>query len=162
VKSTSYTPAIQATESVAENLLLDVGIAVFDPGIDELSSSQEEIVNQDIRIAESQYVPFLLAETLQRTGNWGMVRVMPNTTSPMDLYLSGTILNSDGESMVLRVTVEDSSGEHWYTRKYEEATSRFSYEPSQKRQNDPFQTIYNSVANDLLAYKEKKSWNRGR
>lgn len=156
VKSTSYTPAIQATESVSEDLLLDVGIAVFDPGIDELSSSQKEIVNQDIRIAESQYVPFLLAETLQRTGNWGMVRVMPNSISPMDLYLSGTILNSDGESMVLRVTVEDSSGAHWYTREYEEATSRFSYEPSQKRQNDPFQTIYNSVANDLLAYKEKK------
>jgi hypothetical protein len=58
VKSTSYTPAIQAIESVPENLLMDVGVAVFDPGIDELSRSQEEIVNQDIRIAESQYVPF--------------------------------------------------------------------------------------------------------
>ena len=156
VKSTSYTPAIQAIESVPENLLMDVGVAVFDPGIDELSRSQEEIVNQDIRIAESQYVPFLLAETLQRTGNWGIVRVMPNTSSPMDLYLSGTILNSDGESMAVRVRVEDSTGEVWYTKEYNEATSRFSYEPSQKRQNDPFQTIYNSVANDLLAYKEKK------
>ena len=156
VKSTSYTPAIQAIESVPENLLMDVGVAVFDPGIDELSRSQEEIVNQDIRIAESQYVPFLLAETLQRTGNWGIVRVMPNTSSPMDLYLSGTILNSDGESMAVRVRVEDSTGEIWYTKEYKEATSRFSYEPSQKRQNDPFQTIYNSIANDLLAFKEKK------
>jgi len=156
VKSTSYTPAIQAIESVPENLLMDVGVAVFDPGIDELSRSQEEIVNQDIRIAESQYVPFLLAETLQRTGNWGIVRVMPNTSSPMDLYLSGTILNSDGESMAVRVRVEDSTGEIWYTKEYNEATSRFSYEPSQKRQNDPFQTIYNSIANDLLAFKEKK------
>ena len=156
VKSTSYTPAIQAIESVPENLLMDVGVAVFDPGIDELSRSQEEIVNQDIRIAESQYVPFLLAETLQRTGNWGIVRVMPNTSSPMDLYLSGTILNSDGESMAVRVRVEDSTGEVWYTKEYNEATSRFSYEPSQKRQNDPFQTIYNSIANDLLAFKEKK------
>ena len=156
VKSTSYTPAIQAIESVPENLLMDVGVAVFDPGIDELSRSQEEIVNQDIRIAESQYVPFLLAETLQRTRNWGIVRVMPNTSSPMDLYLSGTILNSDGESMAVRVRVEDSTGEVWYTKEYNEATSRFSYEPSQKRQNDPFQTIYNSIANDLLAFKEKK------
>ena len=156
VKSTSYTPAIQAIESVPENLLMDVGVAVFDPGIDELSRSQEEIVNQDIRIAESQYVPFLLAETLQRTGNWVIVRVMPNTSSPMDLYLSGTILNSDGESMAVRVRVEDSTGEVWYTKEYNEATSRFSYEPSQKRQNDPFQTIYNSIANDLLAFKEKK------
>ena len=156
VKSTSYTPAIQAIESVPENLLMYVGVAVFDPGIDELSRSQEEIVNQDIRIAESQYVPFLLAETLQRTGNWGIVRVMPNTSSPMDLYLSGTILNSDGESMAVRVRVEDSTGEVWYTKEYNEATSRFSYEPSQKRQNDPFQTIYNSIANDLLAFKEKK------
>ena len=69
VKSTSYTPAIQATENVSENLLLDVGIAVFDPGIDELSSSQEEIVNQDIRIAESQYVPFLLAENWRQNSN---------------------------------------------------------------------------------------------
>ena len=154
VKSTTYTPVIRASESVPEALLMDVGVAIFDPGIDEIMSSEEETVNHEIRVAESRYAPFLLAETLQRSGNWGIVRVMPNNASPMDVRVEGTILQSNGEAMILRVTVTDSTGREWYTREYEEVISQFSYEPVQRQQNDPFQVIYNNIANDLLAYRE--------
>ena len=36
VKSTVYTPVISDSQNVPEDFLLDVGIAIFDPGIDEI------------------------------------------------------------------------------------------------------------------------------
>ena len=155
VKSTSYTPIQRASENVAEEFLLDVGVAIFDPGLDGLTRREEETTNAQIRVAESRYVPYMLAETLQRSGNWGIVRVLPNDQSPIDVVLNGTVLHSDGEAMTLRVNVSDSSGRAWYTKDYDEVVSRFSYEPRERQKNDPFQVIYNAIANDLLAYLER-------
>lgn len=155
VKTTSYTPIVRASEALPEAFLLDVGVAMFDPGIDHLSRREEETTNAQIRVAESRYVPYMLAETLQRSGNWGIVRVLPNGNSPIDVIINGTVLHSDGEAMTLRVAVSDSTGRAWYTKEYDEVVSRFSYEATERQKNDPFQVIYNSIANDLLAFLQR-------
>lgn len=160
VKTTSYTAIVQDSQDVPEDLLLDVGVAVFDPGIDEIEKRDEDTTNHEIRVAESRYAPFLLAETLQRSANWGIVRLMPNNESPMDVIVNGTILQSDGEAMQIRIEVTDSSGREWYTRTYSELISQFSYEPSQRQQADPFQVIYNKISNDLLEYRKRNLTNQ--
>ena len=81
---------------------------------------------------------------------------MPNDASPMDVLINGTILQSNGEAMTIRVQVQDSKGREWYTREYHEVISQFSYDPQQRQQNDPFQVIYNKIANDLLAYRQSE------
>ena len=155
VKTTSYTPVVQDSQDVPEDFLLDVGVSLFDPGIDEYLGDDEDTANPEIRVAESRYAPYLLAETLQRSANWGIVRVMPNSESPMDVKVNGTILRSNGEAMIIRVEVNDSRGRHWYTEEYEEVISQFSYDPQNRQKNDPFQAIYNKIANDLLAYRQR-------
>ena len=155
VKTTSYTPVVQDSQDVPEDFLLDVGVSLFDPGIDEFLGDDEDTANPEIRVAESRYAPYLLAETLQRSANWGIVRVMPNSESPMDVQVNGTILRSNGEAMIIRVEVNDSRGRHWYTEEYEEVISQFSYDPQNRQKNDPFQAIYNKIANDLLAYRQR-------
>ncbi len=155
VKTTSYTPVVQDSQDVPEDFLLDVGVSLFDPGIDEYLGDDEDTANPEIRVAESRYAPYLLAETLQRSANWGIVRVMPNGESPMDVKVNGTILRSNGESMIIRVEVNDSRGRHWYTEEYEEVISQFSYDTQNRQKNDPFQVIYNKIANDLLAYRQR-------
>ena len=155
VKTTSYTPVVQDSQDVPEDFLLDVGVSLFDPGIDEFLGDDEDTANPEIRVAESRYAPYLLAETLQRSANWGIVRVMPNSESPMDVQVNGTILRSNGEAMIIRVEVNDSRGRHWYTEEYEEVISQFSYDPQNRQKNDPFQVIYNKIVNDLLAYRQR-------
>lgn len=155
VKTTSYTPVVQDSQDVPEDFLLDVGVSLFDPGIDEYLGDDEDTANPEIRVAESRYAPYLLAETLQRSANWGIVRVMPNSESPMDVQVNGTILRSNGEAMIIRVEVNDSRGRHWYTEEYEEVISQFSYDPQNRQKSDPFQVIYNKIANDLLAYRQR-------
>ena len=155
VRSTTYAPVVSDSQDIPEELLLDVGVYIFDPGIDEIHRKDKELTSDQIRVAESRYSAFTLAETLQRSANWGIVRLMPNGSSPIDLNVSGTILRSNGERMVIRVTVSDSSGREWYTKEYEEAISKFSYDPRQLQKNEPFQPIYNQIANDLLEYRDK-------
>ncbi len=155
VKSTAYTPVKVGSQSVPEELLLDVGVSIFDPGLDELSDDQEELTNGQVRVAESRYVPYLLSDTLQRSANWGIVRLLPNDSSPMDVKITGTLLESNGEAMAMRIEVVDSRGVQWFVKEYEEVISRFNYEATQRQKNDPFQVIYNKIANDLLAYRER-------
>jgi hypothetical protein len=153
VKSTTYTAIIQDSGLTPEALLLDVGVVNFNPGIDEIDKDEVDTTNPQIRIAESRFAAFLLSETLQRSGNWGVVRVLPNETSNMDVIVNGTILQSNGEAMTIRINVKDSTGRDWYTREYHEVISRFSYDANQRQVSDPFQVIYNNIANDLLAYR---------
>jgi hypothetical protein len=155
VRSTQFVQVVQDEELVPEDLLMDIGVTVFDPGIDEIARREVDTTNLEIRRAESRYVPYLLAETLERSGNWGVVRVMPNDISTFDIQLNGVILLSNGEEMAMRVTARDSTGRVWYTREYREEISQFNYEQVQRQSHDPFQVIYNTIANDLLEFRKR-------
>jgi hypothetical protein len=155
VKTTTVTPIVVDSAPIPENELLDISIGIFNPGLDDIPSQREELTFADVRIAETQYVAWQLAQTLQSNGNWGIVRVNPNDLSSSDVQVTGTIIQSDGETMVLEVTAKDSTGRSWYTKEYEEAVSKFSYDPRMRRGEDPFQGLYNRVANDLLAHRQK-------
>ena len=159
VKTTSQVPAIHETAAVPEDQLLDVGINIFKPGVDDLSPP--EGVFPQIRKAEGRYIPYKLMETLQQTGNWGVVRVIPDRKSEMDLWIDGEILKSDGEVLAVNVKVQDSSGKVWYTKKYEETASKYAYDPSVGgRVKEPFQGLYNRIANDLLLYRRQLTANQ--
>ncbi len=157
VKSTDITPLKYASSDVSEDKLLDIGVIIFEPGIDELLEQDNAITLPEIRRAESRFMPFRLSETLQQNGSWGAVRVIPNDSSMVDLYVSGEILHSDGEKLEVSVTVKDSSGRPWYTREYEEVASRYSYDDRKRQDREPFQGMYNRIANDMLKFRDRLS-----
>jgi len=154
VKTTEHEQIIQSQAAIPEDQLLDVGVGIFDPGVDDLSTDQEGVY-PPIRRAEARYIPFQLSQTLQRTGNWGVVRVIPDRKSEMDLWVDGEIVESNGEQLTLKIKVQDSTGRVWYRKTYEEAASKYAYDPNlQQARDDPFQGIYNRIANDLLLFRQ--------
>jgi hypothetical protein len=158
VKSTDQSPVVvQSPEQVPEDQLLDVGVGLFDPGIDGLKQDEENPrVFPEVRKAEARYMPNVLAATLQGSGTWGVVRVVPDRQSEMDVWVDARIIQSDGEFLKLAVTVQDSSGKVWFTKNYEEEASKYSYDREVQRQNlEPFQGLYNRIANDMLAYRSQ-------
>lgn len=155
VKTTEFVPMVQGEAPTRDELLMDVGVMVFNPGLDEVDEDDMDRTNLEVRRAESRYAPWVMADTLQRSGNWGVVRVLPSDTTTMDVYVDGTLLLSDGEGMVLAVTVTDATGREWYTRVYEEHVSQFAYDQTQLRSHDPFQALYNRIANDLLEWRQE-------
>lgn len=155
VKTTTLIPVVVDTAPIPESELLDIAIAVFDPGLDEISSNREELTFSDVRMAETQYASYLLAQTLQSNGNWGVVRVVPNDISYYDVAVQGTILQSDGETMKVQIKVSDVTGKLWFDKEYEEVVSKFNYDPRLRRSEDSFQNLYNRIANDILAFRQE-------
>ncbi|MDH3399883.1 MAG: hypothetical protein OEM03_02845 [Chromatiales bacterium] len=158
VRVVNKTQALQAQEEIPESLLLDVGIRVFDPGIPEDESSWEkENVYPAVRRAESRYVPYTLKDTMQRTAQWGSIWVVPRDSNAVDVSVSGEVLVSDGETLALRVHVVDSTGRLWLEKEYSGAASKYSYNDELKLALDPFQNIYNQIANDMVGARQRLS-----
>ena len=78
VKSTSVPGLKSPAYSVPEDELLDVAVAIFDPGLDV--ADEEERIYPEVRRAEARYIPKLLTEVLENSGAWGAVRVVPDDT----------------------------------------------------------------------------------
>ena len=154
VTTTQREEIIIETETIPEELLLDVGISPFDPGIDKLSEEEAGLYRQ-IREAEARYMPVRLMETLQGSGQWGVIRVIPNKQSEMDVWVDAKILESDGANLALQVTVRDSSNKKWYTKKYTEVVNNYAYDAGPGGAQEPFQGLYNKIANDLIKYRKR-------
>jgi hypothetical protein len=143
------TELVVAATSVDEALLLDVGIVEFDAGIPEDNRPEKSGIYDDIRRAESKYIPYHLKTTLQGAGHWGAVRVIPSESAFTDVIVKGSIEKSDGEYVELKLSVWDAAGRHWFTRSYETQTGLTSYSKRRDRRRDPYQKVFNDFANDL-------------
>ncbi len=81
------TPIVQATGEIPQDLLLEIGIEVFDPGLPEQKEEmeEEELVFAGVRQAEARFIPYQLKNTLQQTGQWGAVRLVPDETRSVEV-----------------------------------------------------------------------------
>jgi len=148
--------AIQAQTDIPEQQLLDVGIEVFDPGIEpELELAAEEAgLYLDVRKAEARFTSYHLRDTLQKTGQWGAVWLTPSEGAAVDVMVEGTILKSDGEFLEVAVSVSDASGRRWFSKEYKEQVYESSYRDGRALTEEPFQNIYNRISNDMLTARD--------
>ncbi len=146
------TELVVANGPVDEVLLLDIGIVEFDDGVDDDNDPEKSGVYPEIRDAESRYLPYHLKYTLQGTGHWGAVRVVPSESAFTDVLISGAVERSDGEYVKLEVRVEDATGNFWFERDYEAQTGLSSYSVNRDRRLDPYQKVFNDIANDVYAH----------
>jgi len=150
-------PLNKAVSEVPENQLLDVWIELFDPG--ELPEDEDEAMglSMDIRDAEARYIPEQLRSTMESTGHWGAVRVVPQETTGAELLVQGSIIASDGERLALQIKAFDASGREWFDRAYEEELIEGVYKARALIRNPPrqdvFQSLYNTIANDLAEFR---------
>ncbi len=146
------TELIVAETPPEESMLLDIGIVQFDAGIPEDNDPSDTRIYAEIRSAEARYLPYHLKNTLQGAGHWGAVRVIPSREAFTDVIIDGRIEESDGEFVTLEISVSDAMGRHWYSREYETQTGLSSYSETRDRRQDPYQKVFNDIANDLREY----------
>ena len=149
------TELVVAEAPPEEALLLDIGVVEFQSGLPPDNDPTETGVYEEIRSAEVRYLPYHLKTTLQGAGHWGAVRVVPSAAAFTDVIISGSIEQSDGDFVVLDISVHDSSGTHWFSREYEAQTGINSYADQRDKREDPYQKAFNDIANDLQAYVAK-------
>ena len=153
VRVVDATPPEQLVEAVPEELLLDVGVAVFDANVPQDYDEQIKAnIHADVRRAEGNYLAFYLKNLLQSTGNWGAVRVVPRTSHAVDVTVEATIKQSDGESLTLHARATDVLGAVWLDQEYQTLASKYAYETAYERTIDPFQGVYTAIADDMVAH----------
>jgi hypothetical protein len=151
--------AVQATSEIPQAELLDVGVRLFDPGIpkelvDNPELAEKKGVFPDIRKAEARFMPNVLRQTLEGSGQWGAVRVIPASVLAMDVMVDGKIVESTGYHLALDVTVYDATGRRWFAKRYEQDADTASYRDGPGKDRDPYQNVYVNIANDMLAYRK--------
>jgi len=146
------TELIVAETPPEEGMLLDIGIIQFAEGVPKNNNPTKTGVFDEIRSAESRYLAYHLKSTLQGTGHWGAVRVIPSPNAFTDVIISADIDESDGEYITLDVAIRDARGALWYRKPYATQTGVSSYSVNRDRRTDPYQKVFNDIANDLRAY----------
>jgi len=150
--------AEKATTEVAQDELLDVGVRLFDPNVPEDEAEREKRrIFPEVRNAESRYIPILIRDTLEDTGQWGQVRVLPRDGTGMEVFVDGRIVESDGRDVELDVVVTDATGRTWFRKTYKGEADTRAYKDGIGKPRDPFENVYNTLANDLLAARRELS-----
>jgi hypothetical protein len=167
VKDTRPLPklqAVQASAQIPEAELLDVAIRHFEEGIPEKLLDDEEALEKrriypDVRTAETRLLPMRLRTTLESSGQWGAVRVVPESVQFVDVLVSGRILESTGARLEIVLTAVDASGRVWIKdKKYSGDADIGSYKTDAAlRARDPFQNVYAQIANDLVTFRNTLS-----
>jgi hypothetical protein len=147
--------AIQAAREIPQEELLDVGITIFNPGLPPEGQPVPDDVFPELRTAEARYQAIQLMETMQSTGQWGAVRVLPAGYGSTDLRVSGTILLSTGHKLALDIWAMDAREKVWFERRYRTEADEAVYLGSEVSRRDPFQSIYDVISNDLLEARSK-------
>jgi len=149
-------PAQKATAEIPQEELLDVGVRLFDGNVPADEKEREKRgIYPEVREAESRYMPMLLRDTLESTGQWGQVRVLPRDGNGLDLLVDGRIVHSDGRELELELTATDATGRLWLHKTYTGMADLRAYKDVPSKPRDPFDNVYNSFANDLLAARNK-------
>jgi len=152
VKKVNVEPAQHAERDIPPAELLNVNISVFDSNVPvDIEEREKRNIYPGVRDTEARYMPYNLRRTLQDTGHWGAVRVVPEEIETSELLVTGKIMHSDGELLKLKIVATDATNRVWLDKTYDQQTARLSYTPEATAvQKDPFQGIYNQIANDLL------------
>jgi hypothetical protein len=148
VTSSTIQPLRTPSSPIPPEALLDVAIPPLKDGLE--LTDEDDTVFPEVRYAETMYFSNQLAKTMEKSGAWGAIRVVPDTGVVMDVKIIGTILQSDGETLDLDIRVHDSSGKHWLNKRYLHVAGKYAYDRRLKNMGDPFQNLFTRIANDLL------------
>tara|TARA_B110000858_G_scaffold77483_1_gene89769 strand:- start:6780 stop:7955 length:1176 start_codon:yes stop_codon:yes gene_type:complete len=158
----------EASQLPSDDALLEIGVRIFNT--EEKQAGDYEVgdwVFDEIIQKETRFLPHLLKNTLDDSKQWGAVRVIPQSDPSLDLIIEGQIIQSDGKTLELRIRAIDSSGREWLNQTYADQSiqeeypesTRFTLDNTFDALNfvDPFQDIYNRIANDLVSVRRSLS-----
>ncbi|MEQ1801999.1 MAG: hypothetical protein ABL989_08770 [Gammaproteobacteria bacterium] len=152
------TDLVRAAGELPDAERLDVGIILFDAGVEAGAELDEKkLIFPEVRQAEARYMPYQLKTTMEASGLWGSVWVVPERSDAVDLTVWGRIDKSDGLDVVLRVGAWDATGREWLNREYAVTVPEKAYSKYREAGQDPYQSVYNEIANDLLKFRQAMS-----
>lgn len=137
--------ASQATAQQAP--YLNVSLVVFDSGQAQGNSLYHATAR--VRSLESKYLPYLLKRTLEDSGHWANVWVLPAKDPGAEVTVVGKVMESDGTQLKLAIRVQDASNRIWLEQDYRAKAAASDYQAAPEYLLDTFQSLYDQVADDM-------------
>ena len=129
---------------------LDVVIPVFDPGLPENPDDYEkEGIWPELRRAEANRFAFKLKQAMDATGSFGAIRITPDESATGDLYILGTIEQSNGEEVEIDLTVIDISGDEWLNASFEHEVKEAFHNNLRNDGQDAYDPVFELAANKI-------------
>lgn len=146
------------------DIFLDVVIPVFSSGLP--TDSRGEIDYQavsdqglwpQLRRAEANRFAVETKRAVENLGTFGSVSVVPTATASGDVYVLGTINQSDSEVIKLSVNVVDSQGKSWGKRQFKHTVAPGFFRDKTNDNKDPYAPIFTEVADYVYQLLQSKS-----
>ncbi|MHC4848955.1 MAG: hypothetical protein ACYTEG_10940 [Planctomycetota bacterium] len=83
------------------------------------------------------------------------MRVIPAGLDTVDVTVVGVIKKSTGKELEVRVEAYSSTGRSWFKKTFKGQANAYAYDDDVPETFDPYQNLYNRIANALLAAQEK-------
>ncbi len=134
-------------------IFLDVAIPVFNPGLpidafgeidgDEL---EEEGIWPQLRRTEAKLFAAEMKTALDNEQVFGSVSVVPDASTPSDLFVLGEIIQSDSEEVEIEVMVVNSTGEIMGKRRFDHTVSTGFMRDQLNTGRNPYEPVFKKAS----------------
>jgi hypothetical protein len=146
------------------NTYLDVVIPVFDPGfpLDDHGDIDYNAVGKkglwpQLRRAEANRFAVETKRAVEKLSTFGAVSVVPTATASADVYVLGSIKQSDSEVIKLSIDVLDSQGKLWGKRQFVHKVAKGFYRDRTNDNKNPYGPIFTQIADYVYELLKTKS-----
>jgi len=144
---TTFDPANASARPAYDGTRLDAIVPVFDAGLPADSDDwEEEGISKELRHLEANRFAVKMRDELERTGVFGDVMVAPTAETTGDLYVIGTIKESNGEDVSIEIEVTDIRGHSWSTRTFSHRVKEAFYKNLRNKGKDAYQPMFREAA----------------
>ncbi len=141
----------QPQASQVSSPIIDVIIPVFDPGLPEDPNDyDDENIWPELRRAEANRFAYKMKEKLDQTGQFGAVRVTPDSTATGDLYILGQIEESNGEEVEIKIDVVDISGRVWLSKSFDHEVAETFHKDLRNEGLDPYDPVFEEATSRIV------------
>ncbi len=126
---------------------LSVLIPILDPNIpDDPNSYKKKGIWPELRRAEANRFAVQLRDAISDTAAFGAVRVSPDNSATAHLYVSGTIIESNGEDISIAVQVNDISGKRLLRKTFKYRVTEYTLNDPRNPNGDTYAPVFEQAA----------------
>ena len=142
-------PGSSTDSKAAQNTGLSVIVPIFDPGIPiDTDEYEEKGIWPELRRAEANRFSVLLKAELERTQAFEGVRVASSSLASGHIYVHGSIVESNGEDIKLKIRVVDITGRKLFSKTYSHRVKEYDLNNPRVSEKDLYMPIFNEIAED--------------
>ena len=129
----------------------EVIVPVFNPNIPANTSTWEKKgIWPELRRVESIDFALKMKKALEDTNQLGAVRVSPDQKVAGDLYVIGTIQESNGENVEINIKVIGIDGKSWLNKNYKHRVDEYFYTSARNQGKNSYDPVFEQAAADIV------------